>query len=115
MAKGGAKTDALDERLAALHALRTVTVSDDVKRPLIHALADKQNLVVARAADVVAAQRIADLAPQLAAAFARLMRGGDKGCVGKTAVAKALEAVEAKRTRHVQAGRPPRAARTDLG
>jgi HEAT repeat protein len=109
MAKGGAKTDALDERLAALHALRTVAVSDDVKRQLIHALADKQNLVVARAADVVAAQRIAHLAPQLAAAFARLMRGGDKGCVGKAAVVKALEAVEANQpdtfkqgVRHVQ-------------
>src|SRR5688500_9792471 len=110
MPKANAKADALDERLAALHALRTGPISENVKEQLTRALTNKQNLVVARAADVVATHRIVDLTPQLVAAFARLMRGGgDKGCVGKTAVARALEAVEANEPdtfkqgiRHVQ-------------
>jgi HEAT repeat protein len=90
-----AKADALAERLAALQALRTLPVTDEARKQLGAALADKSNLVVARAADVVATIRQPDLTPQLVAAFARLLRTGDKACLGKTAVARALEAVEA--------------------
>lgn len=104
-----AKSDALDERLATIHALRSSPVTDDTRKQLAAAIADKQNLIVARAADVVGALRLSDLTPQLVAAFARLMRGGDKGCVGKTAIARALEAFDANEldtfkqgVRHVQ-------------
>lgn len=94
MAKGRTRADELDERLASLGVLRTLPASDQVRSQLIDALADKQNLIVARAADVVAAHRLADLTPQLVHAFTRLLRTGDKGCTGKTAIAKALEAID---------------------
>jgi hypothetical protein len=61
------------------------------------ALADRVNLVVAKAAKLAAELQLRDLAPDLVRAFERLLEDAvkrDPQCWGKNAVAKALTALE---------------------
>jgi hypothetical protein len=76
------------------------------------ALADRVNLVVAKAANLAAELQLRDLAPDLVCAFERLLEDAvkrDPQCWGKNAVAKALTALDHRESpvflrgaRHVQ-------------
>lgn len=76
------------------------------------ALADRVNLVVAKAAQVTAAAGLGDLVPDLLRAFDRLLEDGatrDPQCWGKNAIVRALVALEhrdsepyVRGARHVQ-------------
>src|SRR5687768_9732310 len=100
----------IDEQIASIARLRADARSEAAKAELRKALASKLNLLVAKAATVVGEARLADLADDLVGAFHRFMQAGsDKGCVAKTAIAKALDLIEhndehtyLKGVRHVQ-------------
>jgi HEAT repeat protein len=85
----------IDDQLHQLDALKSAPALADVVAPLRKTLQSRQNLVVARAAEVARALNlVVELEPQLAEAFTRLLSGADKGCVGKTAILKALASAE---------------------
>ncbi len=76
-----------------LEALRTLRQSGDALAGVTKALGDASNYVVSKAAELCAELGLRELAPDLIAAFERLMQAGAKGdpqCWGKTAIAKAL-------------------------
>lgn len=105
--------ESADELLAKLSAIRADAGSPAGREVLERALASKASVLVARAAEIVAAAEVVGLGEQLAAAFFRFMperaprepsasepfaaarRGrkdepADRGCAAKTALAKAL-------------------------
>lgn len=91
------KKSALEDQLSALHALRTAPLTADTLAQLRQALANHSSHVVAMAAEIAAEAELADLEPDLTAAFAALMRNPaktDPGCRAKTAIANALRACE---------------------
>jgi HEAT repeat protein len=83
-----------DPILAALGQLDGLVIhSAEGRKQLEKALASKSNLVVKKAARLVAEAQEKQLAPPVAAAFERLIGKGatlDKGCVALTALARAL-------------------------
>src|SRR5947209_4104092 len=97
----------IDDQIARLETLKHAPLSPETIAELHKALSHKSNFLVAKAANIVAAQKIKSLADALAEAFHRLL--GDKGCVAATAIVKALIALEIedetvflKASRHVQ-------------
>ena len=87
------KRRSIEEKLGALRELAAQEANDDTLDEIRRALADKNNLVVAKAAGIVAEQEIAGVADDLVAAFDRFLINpvrSDKGCSAKTAVADAL-------------------------
>ncbi len=87
------KLDPIKQKLERLAELRAAAAASDL-RPF---LADKSNFVVARAASLAGGLRIEELAPELAAAFDRIMSHParlDPGCAAATAIVKALLAME---------------------
>ena len=107
-----AKRSSLDDKLAAVKALRDRDPSPEVTAELRKALADKSNLVVAAAAAIAGDQRLAELAPALEAAFDPFLVDPlktDKLCRAKLAIVEALDKLEhtradvfRKAARHVQ-------------
>lgn len=85
----------VDDQLARLEAIRSQPPSDDSIELLRKSLESKANLVAAKAATIAASLQAVALEPALVAAFARFLDGNDKGCVAKTAIVKALAAMEA--------------------
>ncbi len=86
-------TESIEDRLAALGALRTASDGGTVTAGLRTGLGDRCAPVVARAARLAVELDRGDLAPELAAAFHRLLddeRARDPGCVAGTAIATAL-------------------------
>lgn len=93
-----AKRSSVEDALARLHALREQKDSPELAAELSAALAGKINLLIARAANIVARHSLAQYTEDLSKAFDRLMSAGpgsDKGCMGKTAIVKALYEVGA--------------------
>jgi HEAT repeat protein len=87
-----AKAPPIDEQVAALNKLRADPRSDATRETLKESLASKSNLLVAKAADLACELQLTGLLPDLAKAFPRFVDGAsDKGCLAKTALAKALE------------------------
>ncbi len=87
---------AFDVELAALEALAKREPSETLE-PLRKALGNKNNLLVAKAAKIVAAQEHAVLLPELIAAFERFMAlpgKADPQCWAKNGLAQALSAFE---------------------
>ena len=86
-----AKSNAIEEALGALKALRGQPPSDDVKRQLAKGLESKANIVAARVAELVLEFRFTDLGPDLQRSFERFLSGKaqDKGCIAKIAIARA--------------------------
>lgn len=88
------KRPSLEDQLDRLSDLRDEPDRAVARQALAKALASKaSHLLPARAAKVAAVLGIDDLEQEMAAAFDRLMvepTKRDKGCVGKTALAKAL-------------------------
>jgi hypothetical protein len=92
-----AKVAKLDEALARLTNARSMDRAA-ARDAITAALADKSNVVVAKAANLVADLKLGELAEPTAAAFDRFMVKAtttDKGCLAKTAIAKSLLAIEA--------------------
>ena len=85
----------VDDQLAALDALKDRPPSDAAIAQLAKALSNKSNVIVARAAAIAGAMRATSLADAMSAAFVRFVDGGDKGCLAKTAIVKALVRMEA--------------------
>jgi hypothetical protein len=93
-----AKSERLEERLAALGALRADPTSDETLEALRRALASKTGLVVGRAAEIAGEFLISELEPHLVEAFDRFMNNPaktDPGCIAKTAIVEALYRMEA--------------------
>jgi len=84
----------IEEQLAALKMLQAAAPTPAGISTLRKALADRVNLVVARAAQVAAEMEQVSLLPDLAKAFERLFENSkktDPQCWGKNSVAKALK------------------------
>src|SRR3954453_18862518 len=101
----------VERELEALASLRTSSASEACPR-LEKALSDKINVVVAKAAALIAGLQLRELVPHLCAAFDRLLVNPtktDPQCWAKTAIAKALKdldhsesAIFLKGIQHVQ-------------
>src|SRR5688572_15359659 len=91
------KSRGTETKLDRLRALHKEAPSPDHLAELRKALADKTNLVVAEAAEIVGARNLADLAPDLVAAFDRFMikpADVDPLCLAKKAVVEALNTID---------------------
>jgi len=107
-----AKRSSLDDKLAAVKALRDRDPSPGVTAELRKALGDRSNLVVAAAASIAGDQRLVELAQALEAAFEPFLVDPlktDKLCRAKLAIVEALDKLEhmredvfQKAARHVQ-------------
>ncbi len=85
-----------DEQIAALDSLHQLPEEDRVE-PLRKALANRNNFVVAKAADLARESRLEQLTPDLLAAFDRFFDNPEKSdpqCWGKNALSRALAAFE---------------------
>src|SRR5271156_2720426 len=85
-----------DTQLAALEELRQQPVESWVA-PLRAALKQQNNYIVAKAADLVAQGQIAELEPELLAAFDRFFEDAEKRdpqCWAKNSLSRALAALE---------------------
>src|SRR5688572_24467206 len=99
-----------EAKLELIEQLRTKP--DGARAELPKMLAQKNNFLVARAAEVIGELELVELYPELEAAFLRLLENAvetDKTCRAKTAIAKVLiardhraEEVYAAGIRHVQ-------------
>lgn len=88
----------LEDQLAELHALRGATETPEARTQLLNALRRGVNHVAAKAAELLADARDAEVEPALVQAFDRFMSDPlkiDKGCVAKTAIAAALHQMHA--------------------
>jgi len=83
--------DKVERQLASLKALRGAGLNAETTVLLRKALADKVNVVVAKAAQICAELSAVDLLPDLKKAFARMFENKDQQCWGKTALATALK------------------------
>jgi HEAT repeat protein len=95
--KPPAKLRSVDAKLTRLRAIRTEPLGPALVAELRGLIADKSNFVVAEAAEIVGESMLADLAPDLAAAFPRFMVDPvetDKICRAKIAITDALHKVE---------------------
>ena len=107
-----AARQSLDDKLAALRALRGQALSEEQRAELRKRIGDRSNLVVAAAAVIAGDNTLADLAGDLEAAFDRFLVNpvkDDKLCRAKLAIVQALERMEHPRTdvflkaaRHIQ-------------
>jgi HEAT repeat protein len=87
------KADSIGGKLAALNALRDSVEAPDAIKLLQESLADHSNLVVSRAAEIICEAKSESFVEDLVHAFRRLMNDPlktDPGCVGKTAIVRAL-------------------------
>ena len=82
-----------EQRLAAIEALARATPSGDVTETLRNVLADRNNLLVSKAAAIAGNQGLAILTDDLLRAFVRFLKDGEKTdpqCWAKIAIVKAL-------------------------
>src|ERR687893_710751 len=104
--------ESLDDKLAALRALRGQTLTDEQKAGLRKRIGDRANLVVAAAAAIAGENALVELAKDLEAGFDRFLVNplkDDKLCRAKVAIVQALDRMEhrepdvfLKAARHVQ-------------
>src|SRR5262249_1472102 len=102
-----AKSRGVDAKLARLRALRAEPVTPALVAELRDLLADKSNFVVAGAAEIVGERMLADLAPEMVAAFERFLidpAETDKTCRAKIAITEALNKIEYDREEVFRAG-----------
>src|SRR5439155_10542396 len=86
-----------EAKLARLRSLRDLPASPELLKELRAALGDPSNLVVAEAAAMAGHAHLAELVPDLVAAFARFLEDPvktDKLCRAKIAIAEALNQLE---------------------
>ena len=102
----------LDDRLAALRALREQSLTPALIAELRKSIGDRSNLIVAAAASIAGEKTLVELISDLEAAYGRFLVNplkDDKLCRAKTAVIRALDKMEhrnpdvfLKAARHVQ-------------
>ena len=102
----------IDDALETLHRLRENPTSPESRALIRKQLGSKSNLVVSKAAKIVADFELSDFEAPLAEAFHRFLQNPvatDKGCAAKTEIAKALytldsadQAVFLAGIRHIQ-------------
>jgi len=84
--------DRVEKQLESLKALRGLDLTAEVAAALKKALADRVNVVVAKAAQICGELQAVALTPDLRSAFERLFeKDKDPQCWGKNALAKALK------------------------
>src|SRR5947209_3688863 len=91
------KPRGVEAKLSRLRALREEPPAPSHLEELRQSLGDKSNLVAADAAAIVAERGLANLAPELRAAFDLLMTDpeeADKQCRAKIAIVEALNKLE---------------------
>src|SRR6478609_3886864 len=104
-----ASRESLDDKLAAIRALRGQILTPDQRDQLRKRLGDRSNLVVAAAATLVGENALLELARDLETAFDRFLVNplkDDKLCRAKLAIIRALDTME-----HPNAGVFRKAAR----
>jgi HEAT repeat protein len=86
----------VDEQVARLEALRHAPASaPEVVAEIRKGLASKHNLPAAKAAGLAGAKKLREVEGALVDAFKRFLGPGtDKGCLAKTAIVKALVAID---------------------
>jgi HEAT repeat protein len=87
------KADSVGGKLAALNALRDDLHAEDAVKLLRQSLAERSNLVVSRAAEIIGESADESFIENLVDAYRRLMADPlnmDPGCVGTTAIVRAL-------------------------
>jgi len=92
-----AKASSIEDRLAELARLSKEPDTPEARKELRKHLSSKTSLIVAKAAEIVARIEDHQFIPDLIAAFHRLMQDpskSDKGCAAKTAIVKALLALD---------------------
>ncbi len=92
-----AKAAPIEDRLAELATLAKSPDTPETRKQLRKHLASKTSLIVAKTAEIIAHLEDHDFLPDLIAAFHRFMIDPvktDKGCAAKTAIVKALLAVD---------------------
>jgi hypothetical protein len=104
--------ESLDDKLAAIRALRGHALTDEQVAGLRKRIGDRSNLVVAAAAAIAGEDTLVELAKDLEAAFDRFLVNpfkDDKLCRAKIAVVQALDRMEhqepdvfLRAARHVQ-------------
>lgn len=104
--------ESLDDKLAAIRAIRGQAITPEQAAGLRARIGDRSNLVVAAAAAVAGENTLVELAGDLEAAFDRFLVNplkDDKLCRAKVAIVQALDAMEhrgpdvyRKAARHVQ-------------
>ena len=98
-----------DAQLARLSEIKADPAAPGADEELSGALGGKNHLVAARAAEIVADAKLAVLEPALVESFRFFLDNTDRGCMAKTAIARALLVVESRQeeilllgARHVQ-------------
>jgi HEAT repeat protein len=102
--------DKVEKQLESLRALRGLGLTADVNAALKKALADRVNVVVAKAAQICGDLQAAPLLPELTKAFERFFdKDNDPQCWAKNALAKTLKDLDVRESalflrgvRHVQ-------------
>jgi HEAT repeat protein len=92
-----AKARSVEAKLNRLRLVRDEAITPDILTELRDALADKSNFVAAAAAEIAGERALADLVPNLAAAFQRFLIDGvetDKLCRAKIAIIDALHKLD---------------------
>jgi len=86
------KNDPIERALAALDEIPLHTAEG--RKQIEKALDAKFNLVVAKAARIAGNAHWLEITGKLVTSFQRMIEAADKGCVAKTAIARALHALE---------------------
>lgn len=87
----------LKEQMKALEAMKSRSLSEEIRLETRTTLGDKDNLVAAKAAGLAKHFRLAELFPELRSAYRRFLinpRKTDKLCLAKEAAIEALDAME---------------------
>jgi len=90
------KHDSLLDTLARLHALENASLTDAAREELLRALGHQNNVIIARAADIMGGSGKTEFIQPLLERGERLFKGGtdaDKQCRGKEAIVRALDAL----------------------
>jgi len=85
-----ARRTSLDQLLNDLAAVRKQPAAPASREALVKGLASPSGVLVEKAATLIGELKLSGFAPDLAAAFERMMAGQDPGCAAKIAIAKAL-------------------------
>ncbi|MGB7157939.1 MAG: HEAT repeat domain-containing protein [Tepidisphaeraceae bacterium] len=89
-----AKALPIEEQVLALNKVRADPKSDATRDVLKKALSGKSNLLAGKAAELASELQLALLLPDLHKSFSRFFDDPDKGCVAKTSIARAMEALD---------------------
>src|SRR5258708_1732514 len=91
------KNSRISDAYANLNRLARGPMTPETTAEIRRTIANPSSLLVSKAVDITADLGLRELAPEMAAAFAKFVEDGaktDKGCRAKTSIAKALNALD---------------------